>query len=178
MSNRFLSVVAVSFTLAAGSWAVASGAAELDDTSVKLFNMQKAAAERDSSPQAQYYLAQMYEHGLGTEEDMNKAREFYQKAADKGLTVAKLQLKEIERAEKDAQLDRQRAAERAANASQAQAHAKASNAKVATAIDEDSAEAARRAEREKARAERKRRAMEVLRKATAAAKAGNPFGDE
>jgi regulator of protease activity HflC (stomatin/prohibitin superfamily) len=177
MSTRFLSVVAVSFTLAAGSWAAPSGADELDDTSVKLFNMQKAAAERDKTPQAEYYLAQMYENGLGTAEDTNKARELYQRAADKGLVVAKLQLKELERAEQLEQAERKRAAERAAARANAQ-QANASNAKVAAAIDDEAAEAARRADREKARAERKRRAMEMLRKATAAAKADNPFGEE
>ena len=177
MSARFLSVVATSFTLVVGMWAVPSGAADLDEISVKLFKMQKAAAEHDQSPQAEYYLAQMYENGLGTQEDTGKARELYQRAADKGLVVAKLQLKELERAEHEDQVDRQRAAERAqaGSAPKSNVPAAASHAKVAAAIDDDAAAAARRADRDRARAERKRRAMEVLRKAMANAGSGNAF---
>ena len=179
MTNRLLLVAASSLCLLGSTWTVPAVAAELDDISVKLFNMQKAATERDPSPQAQYYLAQMYENGLGTQEDVTKARELYQSAANKGLTVAKLQLQELERAEHEEQVERERASARAAKPAQKPlAQAGTSHAKVAAAIDEDAAEAARRVDRERARAERKRRAVDALRKAMAAAKAVDPFGEE
>lgn len=179
MTKRLLLMAASSLCLFSSTWTVSAVAAELDDISVKLFKMQKAATERDPSPQAQYYLAQMYENGLGTQEDTAKARELYQSAANKGLAVAKLQLKELERAEHEEQVERERAAARAARpAAKPDAQAGTSHAKVAAAIDEDAAEAARRADRERARADRKRRAVDALRKAMAAAKAVDPFGEE
>jgi len=181
MGNRHLSVLVMmaSLGLLSSLWTVTAGAAELDEISVKLFEMQKTAAERHPSPQAQYFLAQMYENGLGTPEDTAKARALYRSAAEKGLAVAKAQLHELERMEHEEQVDRQRAAARAAGAAaKPGASTDNSHAKVAAAIDEEVAESARRSAREKARAERKRRAVEALRRATAAAKAVDPFGEE
>jgi len=162
--------------LSAATWLASAEAADLDEVSVKLFQMQKAAAERDPTPQAEYYLAQMYENGLGTQEDTGKARELYQRAADKGLAVAKAQLKELERAEQEDQLERQRAAGRVKpGGAPPSAQGGNNTAKVAAAIDDQAAESARREERARSRAERKRRAMEVLRKAMEAARDGDPF---
>jgi len=176
MHNRFL-LMPICLGLAAGTWLASAEAADLDEVSVKLFHMQKAAAERDPTPQAEYYLAQMYENGLGTQEDTAKARELYQHAADKGLAVAKAQLKELERTQAEDQLERQRASAKAGKKvmSAPSAQGNGGAAQVAAAIDDDAAEAARRAERARARAERKRRAMEVLRKAVEAARDGDPF---
>lgn len=174
MRIQFLLAAVVSLSVPAGMWAAPAGAADLDDVSVRLFKMQQARAERERTAQAQYYLAQMYDFGLGTPEDNEKAREWYKRAADQGLAVARLQLQELERSEQEVHVDLQRAAERTragAQASNPAVQAGGQSAASVAVVDD----AARRAAREKARAERKRRAMEVLRKATAAAVAGDPF---
>ena len=178
MSNRLLLAAVVSLGVPASMWAASAEAADLDDVSVRLFKMQQARAERERTAQAQYYLAQMYDFGLGTPEDNEKAREWYKRAADQGLTVAKLQLQELERSEQEEKVDLQRAAGRAKAGAQAPNTAAQSGGQSAASVavvDDAAGEAARRATREKARAERKRRAMEVLRKPTAAAVAVDPF---
>jgi len=166
-------VTAVGAVLAIAMPEAPAVAAELDEVSVKLFNLQKAATARNPSPRAQYSLAQMYEYGLGTEENLVKARELYERAASKGLSVARLQLKELDRAEQEDKLERLQAEK-----AKADPKAQDSIAKVGNALESEAAQAARRAEREKARAERRRMARELMRKAAAAAKAGDPFGEE
>jgi TPR repeat protein len=175
MRIQFLLAAVISLSVPGGMWAAPAEAADLDDVSVRLFKMQQARAERERSAQAQYYLAQMYDFGLGTPEDNEKAREWYKRAADQGLAVAKLQLQELKRAEQEEKVDLQRAAGRTKAGAQASNPAVQSGGQsvaAGTAVVDD---AARRAAREKARAERKRRAMEALRKATAAAVAVDPF---
>lgn len=44
------------------------------------------------SAEAQHYVGQIYERGLGTEPDYAKAREWYRKAADQGLKAAQVSL--------------------------------------------------------------------------------------
>jgi TPR repeat protein len=119
--------------------------------SVRLFLMQKALAEQKGDVQAQYYLAQMYENGLGTPEDMDQARLWYERAAAKGHPMATRQLQELARARQEGDAAQQRAAE-AARAT---------------------AEVARRA-KDKARAERKRAVEEYLRRQLAHP-VGEPF---
>jgi TPR repeat protein len=83
----------------------------LDDASVRLFNVQKSMAEKKNNSHAQFYLAQMYELGLGTREDPAQARSWYERAAAGGHPMAQRQLREMDRHEKEAALERQRAAE-------------------------------------------------------------------
>jgi TPR repeat protein len=66
-------------------------AAELGDSYVKLFQMQVQLASGGNAS-AEYSLGEMYEQGLGTEEDIQKAYEWYEKAAAKGDVRAKHKL--------------------------------------------------------------------------------------
>ena len=66
-------------------------AAELGDSYVKLFQVQSQIASGGSAG-AQYSLGEMYEQGLGTPEDLQKAYEWYEKAAEKGDVRAKHKL--------------------------------------------------------------------------------------
>jgi len=66
-------------------------AAELGDSYVKLFQVQSQLASGGSAG-AQYSLGEMYEQGLGTPEDLQKAYEWYEKAAEKGDVRAKHKL--------------------------------------------------------------------------------------
>ena len=66
-------------------------AAELGDSYVKLFHMQAQLANGGNAG-AQYSLGEMYEQGLGTEEDLQKAFVWYEKAAAKGDVRAKHKL--------------------------------------------------------------------------------------
>lgn len=76
-------------------------ASELGVAYVKLFNTQAAIAEK-GSPGDVYNLGQMYEQGLGTKQDLNKARDLYAKAAEKGELRAKRKLRIWDRAAKKA----------------------------------------------------------------------------
>lgn len=75
-------------------------AAELDSTYVKLFNMQLAMA-KTGKPGDLYNLGRMYEQGMGTEQDLDKAHDLYSKAATKGEPRAKHKLRVWEEAEKE-----------------------------------------------------------------------------
>lgn len=66
-------------------------AAELGDSYVKLFNVQLQIA-KSGNPGAQYSLGQMYEQGLGTKTNLEKAYEWYEKAAKQGDVRAKHKL--------------------------------------------------------------------------------------
>ncbi|MCG6975692.1 MAG: SEL1-like repeat protein [Acidiferrobacterales bacterium] len=66
-------------------------AAELDESYVKLFQMQVQIANGGNAS-AQYSLGEMYEQGLGTEVDMQKAYQLYEKAAANGDVRAKHKL--------------------------------------------------------------------------------------
>lgn len=154
-------------------------AAEQDDTSVRLFNMQKSLAEKKGDAQSQYYLAQMYEYGLGTDEDPRQARLWYERAAAKGHPVAKRQLTELTRAEHAAAEEQRRAAEQLKAATLAPperpepapvAAPRAAEPVRAVAppprvpsVDAHAAEQARRQEAERLRAERKRQVQAMLR---------------
>ena len=76
-----------------------SQASELDPTFVKLFKMQVAMA-KTGKPLDLYNLGRMYEQGLGTDQDLDKAHELYTKAATKGEPRAKHKIEVWEEAEK------------------------------------------------------------------------------
>lgn len=76
-----------------------SHASELDPAYVKLFKMQVAMAQT-GKPLDLYNLGRMYEQGLGTDQDLDKAHELYTKAATKGEPRAKHKIEVWEEAEK------------------------------------------------------------------------------
>lgn len=71
-------------------------AAEFGDAYIKLFNVQMQLANT-GHPGAQYSIGEMYEQGMGTPTDMNKAYEWYEKAAKQGDVRAKHKLETRER---------------------------------------------------------------------------------
>lgn len=172
--------VALCTAVSLGMSATWARAADADDMSVRLFAMQKALAEQKGDVQAQYYLAQMYEHGLGTPEDPDQARLWYERAASRGHAMAKRQLQELARAKQEAAprpaLEPAKVATpepQVAPPTQAPVLAPqaAVNVDQARRETEAAAEAARLA-RDTARAERKRAIQEYIRRQLA-----NPVGD-
>lgn len=178
--------IAIGIAVAIGLAVPPVRAADVDDMSVRLFLMQKVLAEQKGDVQAQYYLAQMYEHGLGTPQDPEQARLWYERAASKGHAMAKRHLQELARAKQEAAsraaLEPVKAAVAAPDAApESQVTPKtqtpvappraAATADQTRPETEAAAEAARLA-REKARAERKRAVEDYIRRQLA-----NPVGD-
>lgn len=52
----------------------------------KAFDLLSQYSNSDST--AQFYLGQMYHHGLGVNSDLSKAKEWYKKSCDFGLQIA------------------------------------------------------------------------------------------
>jgi hypothetical protein len=71
--------------------ATAAGLARADEIDTRLFQLQLKLAQ-GGDPNAQYYLGEMYEQGLGTEVNLEEAFKWYAKAAEKGHTYAKRKL--------------------------------------------------------------------------------------
>lgn len=180
--------IAIGIAVALGVTVTPVRAADADDMAVRLFLMQKALAEQKGDAQAQYYLAQMYELGLGTPPDAEQARLWYERAASKGHPMAKRQLQELARARQEAEPPPAAEAVRAAIPAPQVAGeppvrppAPGGTAAAPNAVDADqarleaqaAAEAARRAH-EKARAERKRAVEEYIRRQLAKP-VGDPF---
>ena len=65
-----------------------------DDVAVRLFNAQESLAARGDA-QAQFYLGEMYEQGLGTAANPEQALLWYGKAAQQGHAMSKRKLKEL-----------------------------------------------------------------------------------
>lgn len=105
-------------------FAPALPAAEGDDPYVKLFKVQEQMAAK-GDPQAEFYLGEMYESGLGTQQDLDKAIDLYRRSAAKGNPLAKRKLEEIAREQAETEKEKQRAAERARQRAEAEAKRKA-----------------------------------------------------
>lgn len=71
--------------------AIPVGAAGLEDADLRLFRVQLSIAEKGDA-RAQYYLGEMHEQGLGTEQNINEAFKWYAKAAERGDRMAKRKL--------------------------------------------------------------------------------------
>jgi hypothetical protein len=104
MSTRFLSHLLV-FFLSVTS--VSAGAAGLNDTDDRLFQLQRAQAMKGDA-RAQYYLGEMYERGLGTSQNIDEANKWYAKAAQKGDSWAKSKLALRAKIEEDLRLKKLR----------------------------------------------------------------------
>ncbi len=92
---------AFAFALALAVATPASLADSLDDADQRLFKAQQTMAAK-GDPAAQYYLGEMYEHGLGTTTDLKQAFEEYEKSAAKGNPLAKYKLAHRKQIEGDA----------------------------------------------------------------------------
>jgi TPR repeat protein len=76
-------------------------AASEDDADLRLFKAQQTIATK-GDPTAQYYLGEMYEHGLGTPMDLKQAFEQYEKSATKNNALAKRKLAQRKQIEESA----------------------------------------------------------------------------
>lgn len=76
------------FMLIAGSQVMAAG---LDDADARLYKVQLAMAEKGDA-RAQYFLGEMHEQGLGTQQNLDEAFKWYEKAAEKGDVWARRKL--------------------------------------------------------------------------------------
>lgn len=146
--------------LVMGIWLMVSAmaaahAASDSEAYERLFKAQLAIAETGDA-KGMYYLAEMYDHGLGTKADHSKAIEWYNKAAAKGNPLAKRRLEEEAKSqqvaklrddsEREAERARRRAAEEAARAQKAAEQAKRQS-------DDESQKAAKAAEAARKKAE-------------------------
>ena len=152
-------------------WAglVAGAYASTDDEAYqKLFQAQQAIAEK-GDPKGMYYLAEMYDHGLGTKPDHDKALEWYQKAAERGNPLAKRRLQEAAKhqqiakvrddSEREVERARRRAAEEAARAAKAAELAQKQTSDVAAQRAAKAAEAAKKKAEQEAALAAQRLAM-------------------
>ena len=88
MSCRYLSLLLLLFSSMTYLPAAASGVADADE---RLYQVQLKMAEKGNAS-AQYYLGEMHEQGLGTEQNIEEAFKWYAKAAEQGNTFAKRKL--------------------------------------------------------------------------------------
>lgn len=69
-----------------------AGAGGAKDAGAAFKNFEKAAAVEGGNPLAEYELGNCYLYGEGVKKNLAKAKEYYKKAADKGMPAAKLVL--------------------------------------------------------------------------------------
>lgn len=128
-----------------------------DETSVRIFQVQMQLAQSGDAA-GQYYVGEMYEKGLGTNQDLKLAQAWYTKSAAQGNALAKDKLanweriqQEIAKAKEDAVRAKQIALE-AAKAEQRAAGAARMKQQVAEAKERAAAEARAKQAQEKERA--------------------------
>ncbi len=85
-----------------------AGATGLDDADARLFQVEFSLAEKGDA-RAQYYLGEMHEQGLGTEQNIAEAFKWYAKAAEQGDVWAKRKL--VHRAEIEVDFKKEHAVE-------------------------------------------------------------------
>ena len=118
-------------------------AEEPDDVESRLFKVQLFLA-KSGDPAGQYYLAEMYEKGLGTPQDMQQALMWYKKSAELGNPKAEEKLVNWDKSQENARKAKERAeAEAAAELTKARQLEEADAAAKAKA--RAAAEAARKA---------------------------------
>ncbi len=143
-------------------------AAELSEAYVNLFKIQLSLA-KSGGADSQHGLAHMYEHGLGTKPDMEKATIWYAKAAEQGDVRAKKKLKDMGRAKQEAANAAKRAAEEARRRAKAESTAKARKATEAKAAAKAKKQAKKEAKLSAKKTKRSEEEIAKRRKAAAAA---------
>ena len=158
MSVRFLRHGLFIFLIMTGIPVKAAG---LDDADERLFRVQLAMAEK-GDVRAQYFLGEMHEQGLGTQQNIGEAFKWYEKAAEQGDAWAKRKL--VHRAEIEASVKKDQALENLNTApvpgNQKKPQNTANNGRVAMTVNvtakkhdaTDETEKIKAAEREKRRA--------------------------
>jgi colicin import membrane protein len=138
---------------------------------VKLFKAQLLLAKKGDTA-GQYYLAEMYEKGLGTPQDMQQALVWYKKSAESGNPKAKEKLASWEKNQENARIAKERAESeaRAAELARVKQQEEADAAAAARAKARAAAEAANKAA-EEAKAAELAKAKQLQEAAAAKAKA-------
>jgi TPR repeat protein len=80
-------------------------AAAQDDPDQRLFQAQLAIAQKGDAF-AQYYLGEMFEHGLGTSQNLPEAFTWYEKSAEKKNRLAQMKLAKRKEIEEEAARER------------------------------------------------------------------------
>ncbi len=145
-----------------------------DEVAVRLFEVQMALAKSGDAA-GQFHVGEMYEQGLGTDQDLQKAQTWYKKSAGQGHEPAKKKLATWDRAKKEAMKDEAAAVEEAIAAQLAREReaAKSRERAAAAAKGEKESKAQKTAKaRERAAAEKSRR--EAAARAAKAKKAPAP----
>ncbi len=130
-------------------------AQEPDPVQERLFKVQLFLA-KGGDPEGQYYLAEMYEKGLGTPQDMKEALNWYKKSADLGNNKAIEKVTSWEKNQTEARKAKERseaearAADIAKEKQLAETATKAAQARVDTAKAAEMAKARQQAEAEAA----------------------------
>jgi TPR repeat protein len=103
MSVRFTSHLLLLMAL---TGFIPANAGSLEDADRRLYQVQLTFAEK-GDVRAQYYLGEMHEQGLGTEQNINEAFKWYAKAAEHGDRMAKKKLEQ--RSEIEAEIKKMQA---------------------------------------------------------------------
>ena len=142
-------------------------AQEPDAVQERLFKVQLFLA-KGGDPEGQYYLAEMYEKGLGTPQDMKEALNWYKKSADLGNSKAIEKVTNWEKNQAEARKAKERseaeawAADIAKEKQLAETAAKAAQARVEAAKAAEMAKVRQQAEAEAAaKAKAKTKATDV-----------------
>lgn len=136
-----------------------------DETSVRIFRVQMELAQ-SGDPAGQYYVGEMYEKGLGTDQDLKLAHAWYTKSAAQGNALAKDKLANWERIKQEiatAKEDASRAKQIALEA--AKAEQRAAEAMRAKQAEKERAAAEARAKQlaaEKERAAKEAKVKQVM----------------
>ncbi len=158
---------------------------ESDSVETRLFKVQQFLA-KSGDPAGQYYLAEMYEKGLGTPQDMQQALVWYKKSAELGNPKAEEKLANWDKSQENARKAKERAEAEAAavelakkqQQEEADAAAKAAKARAAAETARKAAEQAKTAELAKAKQQEEADAAAKAAKARAAAEASRKTVDE
>lgn len=136
------------------------------DVMTKLFDAQLALA-KGGDVNAYYHVGEMYEQGLGTAQNLDEARAWYAKAADKGLAKARDKLAKWGKVEEE----RAKAAALAASRARQVEDARLANEARERAAREAAEERARMEAQAKARAAQEAARLQAMQQAKAAAEA-------
>ena len=169
-----LSVLVIVLSLLSGF--ISLKALARDEVAVRLFEVQMALAKSGDAA-GQFHVGEMYEQGLGTDQDLQKAQTWYKKSAGQGHEPAKKKLATWDRAKKEAMKDEAAAVEEAIAAQLARDREAAKSRERAAAAAKTKAEKQTKAQqaaksRERAAAEKSRR--EAAARAAKAKKAPAP----
>lgn len=146
-----LYVAVLLFAIAGAGQATVAADGQATDVMGKLFSAQMKLA-KDGDVNAWFHVGEMYEKGLGVGQDLNEARSWYAKAADKGNAQARAKLENWSKIEAEFAKASERANQRARQIEEAKTAVEARERAAREAAEARAREEARlKAEQEAAR---------------------------